>query len=653
VTAVLSTRVKIAGALLLLPVTASVVQLARFQIWPSQEREVLYSSPFPITRHIETPRGRVFDRNGHLLAGNLSHFRVYLDNCQNYLWAEETLVSRDDEEPPVTMARILAEFMQVTGVTVNIPGVTRSLQELDRGLRDQTQGRQRLRTCTLAVDVVEVGGQAQAIPLWLDETQETRLRVAQGGLPDANGAYRYDPVLSDLRTEAWFARDYPEGSLASEVVGYSRQSGDRPGDRSENGVVRFYLETGDWGVESYYNEILQGAREDILWTVVPVEITRNMDRAQPPADLLLTIDREIQAEAETLLRERIEASDASRGSILVLAPQTGEILAMADYPPADLSEAESFEEVFHAKGRLPNDPQGQVTSLSVGAPYEPGSIFKVLTMAAGLDSGTVAPDSIFLDDGYFEYGGVVVHNWTARPFGAQDMTGCMQNSINTCLAWVASRLGPELFYDYMDRFWIGRASGVDLPERSGDLRRPGDLDWTDSTLATNAFGQGVSVTPLQIAVAISSVANDGVMMTPHVVRSIVRPNGVVQPVRPVALNQPISARTANTLNEMLARSLEIEQSAALVPGYRVAGKTGTADIPPYVNTKTVASFVGWGPVDDPQVLILIRIDEPTSEGDQQFGSVTAAPLFAKLAPRVFALLGIPPDQVRLQLAAAP
>ena len=262
VTAVLSTRVKIAGALLLLPVTASVVQLARFQIWPSQEREVLYSSPFPITRHIETPRGRVFDRNGHLLAGNLSHFRVYLDNCQNYLWAEEYLVNRDNEEPPVTMARILAEFMQATGVTVNIPGVTQSLQELDRGLRDQTQGRQRLRTCTLAVDVVEVGGQAQAIPLWLDETQETRLRVAQGELPDANGAYRYNPVLSDLRTEAWFARDYPEGSLASEVVGYSRQSGDRPGDRSENGVVRFYLEIGDWGVERFYNDILQGARED-------------------------------------------------------------------------------------------------------------------------------------------------------------------------------------------------------------------------------------------------------------------------------------------------------------------------------------------------------------------------------------------------------
>jgi len=653
VTTALDMRVKIAGAVLLVPLAASVLQLARFQIWPSQAREALYTSPYPITRHIETPRGRIFDRSGRLLAGNLSHFRVYLDNCQTYLWAEETLAAGDEEQPPVTMARVLAEFMQVAGVTVNIPGVTQSLQQLDQALRDQTQGRQRLRTCTLAVDAVEVAGQVQAIPLWLDEAQETRLGIAQGELPDANGAYHYNPILGDLRTEAWFARDYPEASLASEVVGYSRQSGDRPGDRSENGVVRFYLEAGDWGVESYYNDILQGAREDILWTVVPVEITRNMDRAQPPADLLLTIDREIQAEVETLLREGIEASEATRGSILVIAPRTGEILAMADYPAADLTRPEGFEEAFHTKGRLPNDPQGQVTSLDVGAPYEPGSIFKVLTMAAALDSATVSPDTIFVDEGYFEYGGVVIHNWRSRPFGVQDMTGCIQNSINTCLAWIASRLGPQLFYDYMDRFWIGRPSGVDLPERSGDLRRPGDRDWTDSTLATNAFGQGVSVTPLQIAVAISAVANEGVMMAPHVVRSVVRPNGVVQPVRPVALSQPISAHTARILNEMLARSLEIEQSAALVPGYRVAGKTGTADIPPYINTKTVASFVGWGPVDDPQILILIRIDEPTSEGDRQFGSITAAPLFAKLAPRVFAILGIPPDQVRQQLAATP
>jgi len=215
---------------------------------------------------------------------------------------------------------------------------------------------------------------------------------------------------------------------------------------------------------------------------------------------------------------------------------------------------------------------------------------------------------------------------------------------------VATQLGAEKFYQYMDQFRIGRLTGVDMsPEISGILRRPGDQDWTDSTLATNAFGQGVSATPLQLAVAISAVANGGIMMTPHVVRQIILPDGRVHTVVPVPLGQPISAQTASTLTEMLATSLELEGSRALVDGYRIAGKTGTADIPPYVDTKTVASFVGWGPVDDPQVLIYIRIDEPTSQGSRQYGSITAAPVFGRLAPRIFAILGIPPDAVRPSL----
>jgi cell division protein FtsI/penicillin-binding protein 2 len=403
-------------------------------------------------------------------------------------------------------------------------------------------------------------------------------------------------------------------------------------------------------VERFYNDILQGAREDVSWTVVPVEITQNLDRAQPPADLVLTIDRDVQAETEAALQQAIKDSQATRGSILVINPHNGEILAMADYPSVNLQDPNDFQSIFHAKGSLPMDPQGQVVSLNVAAPYEPGSTFKVLTMAAALDAGAVQPGTWFVDTGRIEIGGTVIHNWQGRGFNLQDMTGCLRYSINTCLAWVATQLGAGPFYDYMDRFRIGRLTGVDMsPEISGVLRRPGDQAWTDSTLATNAFGQGVSATPLQLAVAISSVANGGIMMTPHVVRQIILPDGRVHTVVPVPLGQPIAAATAHTLTEMLATSLELEGSGALVDGYRIAGKTGTADIPPYVGTKTVASFVGWGPVDDPQILIYIRIDEPTSEGDRQYGSITAAPVFGRLAPRIFAILGIPPDAVRATL----
>jgi cell division protein FtsI/penicillin-binding protein 2 len=645
----LQRRIRFARIVLMIPVALVLFQLGRFQVFPTADRKALDEAPYPMNQHVETPRGRIMDRNGHLLAGNASKYRVYVDSCQYYLYMEK--FGGVAEGSSASLSDVLAAVSRASGVEIDIPDVVAMLQEVDRRL--QAEYNQPLATCTLIAGVrTDSDGEQLAIPLWLTEEQNRGLEVAEGLRPDSTGTvHPGSPLLYSIRTEAWYFREYPEGSLGSEVIGYSRQEGSGRG-RSDEGVIRYYREIGDWGVERFYNDILQGAREDVSWSVVPVEITGSLDRAQPPADLVLTIDREIQAEAEAALVEGIRAGEASRGSILIINPRTGEILAMADYPPVDLQTPDDFLDIFRIKGRQPMDPEGQVVSLNVAAPYEPGSTFKVLTMAAALDIGAVIPDTLFVDTGRLEIGGVVIHNWNKSVWNVQNMTGCLQHSINTCLAWVATLMGPGPFYEYMDRFRIGRQTGVDMsPEISGTLRRPGDIAWTDSTLATNAFGQGVSATPLQMAVAISAVANDGVMMTPHVVRQIILPDGRVQTVEPVPLGQPITAETAHTLSEMLATSLELEEGqAALVDGYRIAGKTGTADIPPYVTTKTVASFVGWGPVDDPQMLIYIRIDEPTSEGDRQFGSITAAPVFGRLAPRVFTLLGVPPDMVRWTMA---
>jgi cell division protein FtsI/penicillin-binding protein 2 len=639
----LQKRIRFAQIALVFPVALLFLQLSRFQILPTQERKQLDNAPYPLNQHIETPRGRILDRNGFLLAGNTSEYRVYVDNCQLYLYWEKYGGAAAGSQPSLT--DVLSAIERASGASIDIPAAVSMLQDVDKQL--QAQYNQPLSTCTLLAGVTtDSTGQKMAIPLWLSENQNLGLEMAMGDAPDSNGAYHSSPFLVNVRTEAWFFRDYPEGSLGSEVLGYSRQEGSGDGNL-QDGVIRYYREVGDWGVERFYNDILQGAREDVSWSVVPVEITQNLDRAQPPADLVLTIDRDIQAETEAALKQAIQDSEATRGSILVLNPRNGEILAMADYPPVNLQDPNGFNDIFHIKGSQPMDPQGQVVSLNVAAPYEPGSTFKVLTMAAALDAGAVQPGTWYVDTGRIEIGGAVIHNWEGKSFNLQDMTGCLQNSINTCLAWVATQLGPEKFYQYMDQFRIGRLTGVDMsPEISGVLRRPGDQDWTDSTLATNAFGQGVSATPLQLAVAVSAVANGGIMMTPHVVRQIILPDGRVHTVVPVPLGQPISAQTAQTLTGMLATSLELEGSRALVDGYRIAGKTGTADIPPYVDTKTVASFVGWGPVDDPQVLIYIRIDEPTSQGDRQYGSITAAPVFGALAPRIFAILGIPPDAIR-------
>jgi cell division protein FtsI/penicillin-binding protein 2 len=634
----LARRVQIAQYLLLLPLGILLFQLSRFQVFPTQERKELDEAPFPLNQHIETPRGRILDREGNLLAGNDSRYRLYLDNCQGYLY---TAYGNGDQG--ASLDDVLSTVSAATGAAIDRVTVANFLQQMDKNL--QKEYGQPLSTCTIMAGVSTTAkGEQQAVPLWLSEKEHSKLEVAAGVMPDESGkVHTANPLLYNVRSEAWFFRDYPEDELASEALGFSRQYGEATGDRSR-GVIRYYREVGDWGVERYYNDLLQGTREDVTWTVVPVEISQNLDRVQPPADLVLTIHREIQAEAERLLVKAVADNNASRGSVLVLNPRTGEILALADYPPANLSDPNGFLKVFQEKGRQPLDPNGQVISLNISAPYEPGSTFKVLTMASALDAGKVTPGTTYVDQGILEAGGYLIHNWDYRHFGLQDMTGCLRYSINTCLAWVARATGAKTFYDYLDRFRVGRLTGVDIsPEIAGVMRQPGDQYWTDATLATNAFGQGISLTPLQLAVAVSAVANDGVMMTPHVVRQIVSPDGRVQTVAPVPLSQPISAETAHTLSEMLADSLEVEGSHGLVKGYRIAGKTGTANIPPYQDGKTIASFVGWGPLSNPQVLILIRLDEPTQEGNRNYGSISAAPVFSQLAGRVFAILGIPPD----------
>ncbi|MBI3738721.1 MAG: hypothetical protein HY258_06715 [Chloroflexi bacterium] len=202
----------------------------------------------------------------------------------------------------------------------------------------------------------------------------------------------------------------------------------------------------------------------------------------------------------------------------------------------------------------------------------------------------------------------------------------------------------------MNRFGLGHLTGIDLAgEAAGRLKVPGDTDWYPVDLATNAFGQGVSVTPIQLMMGSSAVANDGRMVTPHVLYAMVR-DGRQYNVPAQYAGSPISADTAHTLSQILAVSLENESSNALVPGYRIAGKTGTAQIPTdygYEAGVTNASFIGWGPVDDPKFMIYVWLEKPSAS---IWGSETAAPVFAEVAQKTVVLLNIPPDNVRMQIA---
>jgi cell division protein FtsI (penicillin-binding protein 3) len=344
---------------------------------------------------------------------------------------------------------------------------------------------------------------------------------------------------------------------------------------------------------------------------------------------------------------------AEAGQAIVTDPRSGEILAMASYPPLDPNSYQSWfvEEKDNQADTGEHEAAREVITPAVAGLFEPGSTFKVLTMAAGIDSGSISPEDIFVDTGEIEVGGSTIRNWDNKAWGPQTMVGCLRYSLNVCLAYVASqKIGGGTFYAYLNAFGIGQLTGVDMAsEIPGQLRTPRHPQWTESDLGTNAFGQGVSVTPMQLLAAVSAIANDGVMIQPHIVRQIVGPQGAYWP-KPTVLGRPISAETARTVTDMLIQSLEGETRFASLEGYRVAGKTGTAQVPTEIGYDprwTIASFIGWGPVGDPRFMIFVRLDKP---GISPWGAVVAAPLFHDIASRVVVLEEIPP--AKPQAAAA-
>lgn len=427
------------------------------------------------------------------------------------------------------------------------------------------------------------------------------------------------PDMSGLSLEPTSRRIYPSGSMAGHVLGFVNQEG-----------------KGFFGVEGYYDDWLSGKSITIERATIPIEARLQPD---PPAgvNLVLTIDMEMQQAAEMALEKAIKASKAESGEVIVMDPKTGEILAMAVWPLLDPNSYESW---------LVDDEEEPVITPAVAGTYEPGSTFKILTMAAAFDNGVLAPEDEYIDTGEIEVGGVKINNWDGGAWGPQTMLGCMQHSLNVCLAYVASeKLGTSTFYSYLNSFGIGHLTGIDLAgEVAGNLRTQRHPEWTEADLGTNSFGQGLSVTQIQLITAVSAIANDGIMVQPHIVREVVGPQGVYWP-KTTVLGRPIKAETAHKMTEMMAQSVETEGRLSLVDGYRMAGKSGTAQIPTefgYDQRWTIASFIGWGPVDDPRFVVLVRMDKPQSS---PWGSVVAAPVFQEVAERLVVLMGIPPSAV--------
>ncbi len=523
-------------------------------------------------------RGEIYDRNGHLLAGNRTVYEVGVD------------LNTVRDPHSIAMA-----------ISVNLG---KNYDEIYSEILNPPAGFSYL--------VLDNHASPEAVA-YLKELKK-----------ELNESDNPTPSLTGLEFSPRLARSYPEDALASNVLGFVNLEG-----------------RGYFGIEEKYNDLLAGNPVQV-W--VPSDPNRAVEIPRIPngTSLILTLNRDLQDAVEEILDQSLYEYGAQHGTIIVMNPKNGEIMAMASTPRMDLNNFQNYGAIYTNASEY---------NRATGMPYEPGSVMKIFTMAAALDTGLVTPQTTYLDTGEIQIGGVTIKNWNEEAWGLQNMVGCLQHSLNVCMSWLATQLGPQNFYGYLNRFGFGSLTGLDMAgEAAGRLKIPGDADWYPVDLGTNSFGQGVSATPLQVMAGASAIANQGHMATPHVLYAMLR-DGHQFNVPSQYAGSPIKAETAATLTGMLAASLEFESSAALVPGYRVAGKTGTAQIPTpygfYDFSQTNASFIGWGPVDDPQFMIYIWLERPTTS---IWGSETAAPVFSEVAQKTVILLNIPPDSVRLQLA---
>jgi cell division protein FtsI/penicillin-binding protein 2 len=283
---------------------------------------------------------------------------------------------------------------------------------------------------------------------------------------------------------------------------------------------------------------------------------------------------------------------------------------------------------------------------AISTAYEPGSTFKSLVMALGLETGVVSPNTVHNGGPYkIIPGGAEVHNALDVDFGPETMTEVLQHSSNLGAMWVAELVGEDRFYRGLVAFGIGQPTGIDLQgESAGILPLPGQPNWSDANFYTSAFGQGLAVTPLQLVNAVSVLANRGVAMKPHVVKAIADKSGT-KPVDPTSVRRVISEQTARTITQMLTIVMNTTYAKYSVPGYDIAAKSGTAQIPSpnggYEENETIGSLIGYGPSDDPQFTVLVKIDRPQKS---PWGESAAGPAFQQVFQQLFLLYGIPPTK---------
>ncbi len=542
--------------------------------FPAHEQEV--ANQQIATINTLAPRGTIFDRNGNVLA--VSN-RAFIVRVNTRVVTDTVAAARYAE----VLAPSLNQAPEVLGRRINAIINDGRLAPLSRTLPN----------------VIAYNVPSSAIEGYRAAVRENRM---------SNGVWE----------EEHWTRAYPFGALAGPTIGFVTLFGDNYS-----------------GVEASANRELaeQRGRRTERSRIDLLAITPTLSGA----DLVLTLDMNLQAYVEKRLAQAIDKSGAKSGTVLVMEVGTGKILASASWPGYDPNRVLDIAADPDAAKWL-KDP-------AVSDMYEPGSVIKVCTFAAAIDSGIVSPDAVFHDSGRIVVEGKAIRNSDLAGHGNVDLTQTLAKSLNVVTVQVAQKVGADQFYRGMRAFGFGNRSGIDLGgESAGTLRTPADEAWSKIDLATNSYGQGMATTSYQVLNAVNAIANDGVLMQPYVIQEWRDAEGTKIDKKPVQLQQSISPETSLIMRTMM-RDATMSATPEVAPkGYTVAGKTGTADwyLRGIKQETTIVTYVGFVPALAPKITILVKLDEPRSS---RWAKETTVPVFHDVAEKAVRLLGVPPDQV--------
>ena len=548
-------------------------RLFQLQILEAEGLQLRAQSQWTSESTIQPTRGRILDRNGAVLAQSATAYTLS--------------VSPRQVRDAAALAQVLAPILDMDAATI------------EKKASDTSKG-----------------GVTLKRQLSRDVAQEIKSLMAQDAQADA-------PRLTGLYLEEESKRYYPMGELACQVLGLTTIDG-----------------VGQAGLEQSLDSYLSGKAGRVLEEIDGKG--RELDysaseyiAAVEGGSVTLTLDASIQSFAEKAAREALSVNNAKAVRVLVMDPQTGEILAMVNKPDYDLNDP-------------PRDDVETLTELMrnrcITDAYEPGSTFKILTASAALDCGVVTPSEGFYCSGSIYVEGGRIKCW-GKPHEGETFAQALQNSCNPVFVEMGLRLGVERFYDYIEAFGLGSPTGVDLRGEAGGIVIP-ESACKRVDIARIGFGQSIAVTPLQLLTAACAAVNGGKLLTPYIVREITDGSGeVIQQGKTVVRGNPISEATSATMR-MLLEGVVAEGGGknAAIPGYRIGGKTGTAQV--YVDgvvssDKHIGSFLGFAPIDDPKIAVLVIVEEADVAID--FGSVTAAPYARDILEQTLMYLGIAPS----------